>query len=408
MESLIGKTLGNYRIESVIGTGGMGQVFRAVHIHLAREAAIKVLHANLAAEPCFQARFLKEARAIASLKHPNIVAVHDFGEQAGSLYLVMELIEGGSLRQLLLAQTTAQAGLPLWTGIDLVRQTADGLALAHAQGMVHRDIKPDNLLLSDTLGGNPVIKITDFGLVRLAESGTMTATGMVLGTAAYMSPEQCQGVELDGRSDLYSLGVVLYEVATGYVPFQAKTLSAAVYHHVQVAPPPPRTVRPDLPLELEQVIMRCLAKRPAERYASAAELSSALRTVVANQATIKPHQMPARQSQPADTVVQPKGRREAQAPPSSLGLDSVLSTASGVPHIRLHDQSGKALQRVDLTAAGVTIGRAADNNLSYDSTELSRNHLRIQLEGQRVPVLALGSSNGTYMEGIRLLPQVPQ
>jgi len=408
MENLIGKTLGNYRIESVIGTGGMGQVFRAVHIHLAREAAIKVLHANLAAEPGFQARFLKEARAIASLKHPNIVAVHDFGEQAGSLYLVMELIEGGSLRQLLLAQTTAQAGLPLWTGIDLVRQTADGLALAHAQGMVHRDIKPDNLLLSDTLGGNPVIKITDFGLVRLAESGTMTATGMVLGTAAYMSPEQCQGVELDGRSDLYSLGVVLYEVATGYVPFQAKTLSAAVYHHVQVAPPPPRTVRPDLPLELEQVILRCLAKRPAERYASAAELSSALRTVLANQATIKPHQMPARQSQPADTVVQPKGRREAPAPPSSLGLDSVLPTASGVPHIRLHDQSGKALQRVDLTAAGVTIGRAADNNLSYDSTELSRNHLRIQLEGQRVTVTDLGSSNGTYMEGIRLLPQVPQ
>ena len=411
MESLIGKTLGNYRIESVIGTGGMGQVFRAVHIHLAREAAIKVLHANLAAEPGFQARFLKEARAIASLKHPNIVAVHDFGEQAGSLYLVMELIDGGSLRQLLLAQTTAQAGLPLWTGIDLVRQTADGLALAHTQGMVHRDIKPDNLLLSDTLGGNPVIKITDFGLVRLAESGTMTATGMVLGTAAYMSPEQCQGVELDGRSDLYSLGVVLYEVATGYVPFQAKTLSAAVYHHVQVAPPPPRTVRPDLPLELEQIILRCLAKRPEERYRSAAELSSALRTVLANQATIKPNYVPARQpapEQPAATVVQPKGRREAQVPPSSVGLDSVLPTASGVPRIRLHDQSGKVLQKVDLTAAGVTIGRAADNQLSYDSTELSRNHLRIQLEGQRVTVTDLGSSNGTYMEGIRLLPQVPQ
>ena len=124
MESLIGKTLGNYRIESVIGTGGMGQVFRAVHIHLGREAAIKVLHANLAAEPGFQARFLKEARAIASLKHPNIVAVHDFGEQADSLYLVMELIDGGSLRQLL-SQIMAQAGLPLWTGLDLVRQTAE-------------------------------------------------------------------------------------------------------------------------------------------------------------------------------------------------------------------------------------------------------------------------------------------
>jgi len=298
----------------VIGTGGMGQVFRAVHIHLGRDAAIKVLHANLAAEPGFQARFLQEARAIASLKHPNIVEVHDFGEQAGSLYLIMELIEGGSLRQLLLTQKTAQAGLPLWTGIDLVRQIADGLALAHARGMVHRDIKPDNLLLSDMRGSNPVIKITDFGLVRLAESGVMTATGAVLGTAAYMSPEQCQGVELDGRSDLYSLGVVLYEVATGYVPFQAKTLSAAVYHHVQVAPPPPRTVRPDLPLELDQIILRCLAKRPEERYGSAAELSSALRTVLANQGAIKPHHVhvPEPAAEKADvTVVQPQRRRDA-------------------------------------------------------------------------------------------------
>ena len=411
MERLIGKTLGNYRIESVIGTGGMGQVFRAVHIHLGREAAIKVLHANLAAEPGFQARFLQEARAIASLKHPNIVEVHDFGEQAGSLYLIMELVDGGSLRQLLLTQKTAQAGLPLWTGIDLVRQIADGLALAHARGMVHRDIKPDNLLLSDTRGGNPVIKITDFGLVRLAESGVMTATGAVLGTAAYMSPEQCQGVELDGRSDLYSLGVVLYEVATGYVPFQAKTLSAAVYHHVQVAPPPPRTVRPDLPLELDQIILRCLAKRPEERYGSAAELSSALRTVLANQGAIKPHhvQTPEPAAEKVDvTVVQPQSRRDAQAPSPSFGPDSVLRTASGVPRIRLHDQTGKVLQRVELTAAGVTIGRAADNQLSYESTELSRNHLRTQLEGQRVTVTDLGSSNGTYLDGIRLLPQVAQ
>lgn len=413
MESLIGKTLGNYRIESVIGTGGMGQVFRAVHIHLGREAAIKVLHANLAAEPGFQARFLQEARAIASLKHPNIVEVHDFGEQAGSLYLVMELIDGGSLRQLLLTQTTAQGGLPLSTGVDLVRQTADGLALAHDRGMVHRDIKPDNLLLSDTRGGNQVIKITDFGLVRLAESGAMTATGAVLGTATYMSPEQCQGVELDGRSDLYSLGVVLYEVATGYVPFQAKTLSAAVYHHVQVAPPPPRTVRPDLPLELEQIILRCLAKRPQERYRTAKELSDALQAALRgiHQAIINPYQVlpPPAADKVEATVVQAANRREVpQMPRAAESSDSVYANSSNVPRIRLHDQTGKVLQRVELTVAGLTIGRAADNNLSHESTELSRNHLRIQLEGQKVTVTDLGSSNGTYLEGIRLLPQVAQ
>jgi serine/threonine protein kinase len=307
MADLTGHTLGNYRIEGPLGAGGMGEVYRALHVRLDRPAAIKVLRANQATDPTFQARFLREARAAAALSHPNIVEVFDFGEQDGDSYLVMELVPDGSLRTLL-RQRSAQQGWTLGLGVDLVRQAAEGLAYAHAHGMVHRDIKPDNLLLQrlpslqKTAPGQAAeryqLKISDFGLARLVDdSGELTVTGMVMGTPTYMSPEQCQGGDLDGRSDLYSLGVVLYEVATGTPPFRVKTLSEAVFKHISAAPVPPRELSPDLPLALDEVILRCLEKRPDDRFATGTELSQALdgalgetelRTVVTRRPTSAP------------------------------------------------------------------------------------------------------------------------
>lgn len=286
MADLVGHTLGAYRIEARLGAGGMGDVYRAMHTRLGRPAAIKVLHPNQAADATFQARFLREARAAAALSHPNIVEVFDFGEQDGFSYLVMELVPDGSLRTLL-QQRAQGAGWTLGLGVGLVRQAAEGLAYAHAHGMVHRDIKPDNLLLQRLNLATPerrsestesyLLKISDFGLARLLdEAGELTVTGMVMGTPTYMSPEQCQGGDLDGRSDLYSLGVVLYEVATGAPPFRVKSLSEAVFKHISMPPEPPRTVQPDLPPALEEVILRCLAKHPEDRYASGLELADAL------------------------------------------------------------------------------------------------------------------------------------
>ncbi|HEX2347186.1 MAG TPA: protein kinase [Ktedonobacterales bacterium] len=283
MADLIGQTLGNYRIESRLGSGGMGDVYRAVHLRLNRPAALKVLHAMLSQDPTFQARFLREARAAAALSHPNIVEVFDFGEQDSLSYLVMELVPDGSLRSLL-RQRAKGEGWSLGLGVDLVRQAAEGLAYAHARGMAHRDIKPDNLLLQRletpprAAGAEPyLLKISDFGLARLMDdSGELTQTGVVMGTPTYMSPEQCQGGALDGRSDLYSLGVVLYEVATGAPPFRVKTLSEAVFKHISTPPVPPSEVFPDLPPALEEVIMRCLAKRPEDRYTTGTELADAL------------------------------------------------------------------------------------------------------------------------------------
>jgi serine/threonine protein kinase len=290
MTALIGQQLGNYRIEERLGVGGMGEVYRAVHVHLNRPAAIKVLHSSQAADSSFQARFLREARAAAALSHTNIVEVFDFGEQDGVSYLVMELIPDGSLQRLL-RQRSAEKGWTLGLGVDLVRQAAEGLAYAHIHHMVHRDIKPDNLLLQrvdspdqpdeSEIAERYHLKISDFGLARLIdESGDLTATGMVMGTPTYMSPEQCQGGDLDGRSDLYSLGVVLYEVATGAPPFRARTLSEAVFKHISETPPRPRTIQPNLPPALEDVILCCLAKAPNDRFATGTALSTALANVL--------------------------------------------------------------------------------------------------------------------------------
>jgi serine/threonine protein kinase len=280
MAELIGQTIGNYRVEELLGTGGMGQVFRGVHIHLGRPAAIKVMHEHLAVDPGFQARFLQEARAAANLTHPHIVQIYDFGSQDGQFFLVMELVADGSLRSLIGWRGAAQP-VDLPVGLELARQSADGLGFAHRLGMVHRDVKPENLLLKAVSVPGPgalpqTVKVGDFGLARLADSQTLTLSGVMLGTPAYMSPEQCQGLNVDPRSDIYSLGVVLYEVVTGVRPFEVKTPTEAIYKHVFVEPPPPRQVRGDLPPDIEAVILRCMAKRPDDRFANGAELAADL------------------------------------------------------------------------------------------------------------------------------------
>lgn len=289
MMDMTGQIIGNYRIEQSLGIGGMGQVYRATHVHLNRPAAIKILHSQYNADPSFQARFLQEARAASELIHPNIIDVLDFGEQDGRFYLIMELVSDGSLRSL---QEKLGPGdlLPLYPSIDLVRQAAEGLAYAHKRGMVHRDIKPDNLLLGRVIGEDGKsteyqVKLTDFGLVQLAEGGVLTAQGQTMGTPAYMSPEQCRGVEIDGRSDIYSLGVVLFEIATGSPPFDTKTLSEAIFKHVYTQPPSPREIRPDVPESLSAIIMRCLEKDPADRFPTADALAAALTALLPQAAT---------------------------------------------------------------------------------------------------------------------------
>ena len=276
MISLVGRTIGEYQLELPLGAGSMGEVFRARHVRSGAAAAVKVMHARLAADPGFRERFKEVAGAAARLRHPNVVTVLDVGEQGGQFYIVMELLTAGSLRALL-----QHAGRPiaLARGVELMRQAAEGVHAGHLSGIVHRDVKPENLLLAAD-GADVTVRVADFGLTKLAETGLTLGGNVFFGSPAYMSPEMCKGSPLDARSDVYSLGVVLYEVATGLPPFQVAVLGDAVQKHISTPPPAPRSVAPDLPERLEAVILRCLAKRPEDRYATAADLAVALGAVL--------------------------------------------------------------------------------------------------------------------------------
>jgi serine/threonine protein kinase len=289
MAELIGRTLGDYRIEAHLGRGATGEVYRGAHRNRTHPAAIKVLSPSLSGDPGFPPRFRASMRPVLELRHPHIVEAHDAGVDGGLCYIAMEFVTGGSLRALLRRRPPGEP-LPLPLAVELAGQAAMGLAHAHARGLIHKDIRPSNLLL-DADPAPPergeerhVLKITDFGLAHLATagselttSGVALGTGVMLGVPAYMSPEHCTGRRLDERSDLYSLGVVLYDMCTGYLPFQVRGLYDALRTHVFTPPPLPRQLNPALPPELERVLLRCLAKKPEDRYETADELAYALR-----------------------------------------------------------------------------------------------------------------------------------
>jgi serine/threonine protein kinase len=281
MNSLVGRVVGEYRLLMTTGTGALGETFRAEGLRNRQTTAVKVLHQHLSSDPMFARRFRETVAQAAALRHPGIIGIEDHGESAGHYYVAMEFFGDGSLRTLLQRR---EEQLPLRRGLTLVRMAAEALAYAHGQGVVHRDLKPENLLLragKGPSGEGDQIKLADVGLSRLLETGLTMGGNAPTGSLAYMSPELCKGLPQDARSDIYSLGIVLYEVATGYPPFQLKTLAEAMTKHGTVAPPSPRALVRDLPEELERIIMRCLAKAPADRFASGSELSHALQQVIA-------------------------------------------------------------------------------------------------------------------------------
>ena len=268
--------VGPYTLTEKLGAGGMGEVWLAEHRLLKRPCAIKFVRPEFAANPAAAARFDREVRAVTTLTHPNTVRVYDYGRaDDGSFYAVMEYLPGPTLAELV----DGYGEVPPGRAVYLVRQVCGALAEAHAAGLVHRDVKPSNVLVA-SLGGQPdVAKLLDFGLVHdLAgpDDGRLTRTGAVLGTPAYMCPEQAGGDEVDARGDLYSLGAVLFFLLTGRPPFDAPTAGRLLAAHLTEPPPRLTDLRPELPLDLSVVVARCLAKRPADRFASAAELDAAL------------------------------------------------------------------------------------------------------------------------------------
>ena len=269
-----GQMLGPYRIISQIGQGGMATVYKAYQPSMDRNVAIKVLPGQLADSVEFTKRFQQEARIIAKLEHPHILPVFDYGESEGITYLVMRHLDAGTLRE----RMEKGRPLPLDEIDRLFSQLADALSYAHSFGIIHRDLKPSNALID--MQGN--LFLTDFGIAKLLESASprLTQTDAIMGTPAYISPEQAQAVEVDQRSDIYSLGIILYEMVTGRVPFVAETPLAVILKHVSDPLPPPSTLKSDIPEAIERVILKALAKHPQDRFATVNEFLSAWKRAV--------------------------------------------------------------------------------------------------------------------------------
>ncbi|MFN8015917.1 MAG: Stk1 family PASTA domain-containing Ser/Thr kinase [Acidimicrobiia bacterium] len=250
-----------YELESLIARGGMAEVYVAHDNQLNRKVAVKILFPEYAREESFVERFRREAQAAANLNHPNIVAIHDWGQSEGTYFIVMEYVKGSSLRDILKEQGTLDSDEIAEYATDV----ASALAYAHQNGVVHRDIKPGNILITNS----GQVKVTDFGIARAGTSESLTQTGSVMGTATYFSPEQAQGYNVDGRSDIYSLGIVMYELATGAAPFTADTPIAVAFKHVSEKLVPPSVRNPDIASDFEKIICKCLEKDPDKRYSNA-------------------------------------------------------------------------------------------------------------------------------------------
>ena len=329
---LINETVGNYRILELLGEGGMGAVYLAEHPGIGRKAAVKVLHPALAQDREIVNRFFNEARAANAIHHPGIVETFDFGTLAsGATYIIMEFLAGESLS----ARLKRDGRLAAANAIELACQTADVLGAAHEQGIVHRDLKPDNMFLvpNPQRPGHEMVKVLDFGIAKLSQdfsgSGSVkTRTGTIMGTPVYMSPEQCRGTkEVDHRSDIYALGIILYEMLCGAPPFVSEGHGELIHMHIAVEPVPPRAHDPGIPQQLEDVVLRALAKDPAKRFQTMSELQQSLRDCLTR--TIEPatHTTP--------FVDQPRSSSSTTSPtseskPRHAPVQTTFSTSAGM------------------------------------------------------------------------------
>ena len=309
-----------FELEELVGTGGMATVYRARDRMLERRVALKILHEHFARDEDAVERFQREARAVAQLTHPNVVTVIDRGEQDGRPYIVFEYVEGETLKHLI----QREGPLPVDEALALGLEIARGLEAAHARGVVHRDVKPQNVLLAE----DGRARVTDFGIARASDTEGLTLTGTILGTSDYISPEQARGEHTGEAADIYSLGVVLYELLTGDVPYRGETAVAVAMRHVRDPVPSVRTERPDVPARVDALVQRALAKEPADRFASMTAVVAELEACRAEPGGA----VPAAPSDSADTFVTPPaaaGRRQQGRRRGGAGrraLRAVLAT----------------------------------------------------------------------------------
>ena len=316
MDPFVGQTVGQYVVESLIGRGGMASVYKAYQPSISRYVAIKVLSDNYAKDSTFLRRFEGEAKAVAALEHPHILPVYDFGFHNGLPYMVMRYIDGGTLAELVADnQPLSYAQI-----VTMVAGVADALDYAHSQGIVHRDIKPSNIMIDQ----HGEVLLADFGLAKvltMSEKSRLTRAGTVVGTASYMSPEQAADEPLDGRSDIYSLGIVLFELLTGYIPFDADTVVAIALKQINEPTPSLREINPEIPEAFEQIVFKAMEKWPDDRYQTAAQMRQDLEEALQlTQADVQQNPDVGRPARPGPAAVRPvsdlRQRPEQISPPN--------------------------------------------------------------------------------------------
>jgi serine/threonine protein kinase len=406
-DRIVDQVIHNFEIQEVIGRGGMGLVYRAYHPDLQRYAAVKIMRPELASQPGFYERFLQEARTAARLEHPNIVDVLNFGRFEESYYLMMDYIDGPSLRDLI---SENRDGLPLWDVVQIFWQIADVLVYSHNEGVLHRDLKPDNILLTHSIRPELPYRavVTDFGLVKLAQNSILeTQEGISVGTPAYMSPEQCRGEVVDGRTDIYALGVMLYEAVTGQRPYPIRGLFDAAKFHSSGKLVAPRALNSAIPNKLDILIRRMLIPDCDKRVANAQEVVDALLEMVRTLSRDA-------RGENVTSRLQKRITEEARLPSSlqdeKLTEDEVGSTpaVAGMDqpnyYIRIAYQDEWEEKVYPLSEAPMRIGRLSTSDIVLDRPEryVSKQHCELVIRDGKVMLRDLGSTNGTIMNGEKI------
>jgi serine/threonine protein kinase len=373
MPFTISENVGPYQIMEQLGQGGMAIVYRAYHAALNRDIAIKVLNIDLGGNPDFIERFKREARVIAQLDDPHIVPIYSIGDHNGLPYLTLKYIDGQTLKD-----SIKDSPLPKTEILRVVEAIGNGLQYAHERGIVHRDIKPSNILIAN----DGRIYLSDFGLAKIIAKSSKLTGDMIVGTPHYMSPEQATGEEnLDARTDIYSLGVMIYELVTGRLPFDAVGFQSIIQDHIFAPVPLPTTIKPDLPVEVEYVLLKALSKQRNDRYANTKDLVLDFRQAWISNAGSSANPL--------------------------IGLDPLLGRAA------LYAENGKSFPLISGT---VILGRSnsAQNNMNdIDISELdaskitSRRHAMIQFQDDSFLILDLNSKNGIFLNGKHIPPQKP-